>query len=74
MTEHRNKGKQTNPSNEFQRESMSNYTKNEKERTFSSRTLLINVPFSLVGKDVGQPICPRKGKKNRGKARENDAE
>jgi hypothetical protein len=25
--------------------------------TFSRRTLFINDPFSLVGKDVGQPIC-----------------
>lgn len=27
------------------------------EHTFSRRTLFINDPFSLVGKDVGQPIC-----------------
>jgi hypothetical protein len=27
------------------------------ELTFSRRTLFINVPFSLVGKDAGQPIC-----------------
>jgi len=27
------------------------------ELTFSRRTLFINDPFSLVGNDVGQPIC-----------------
>jgi hypothetical protein len=29
--------------------------------TFSRRTLFVNDPFSLVGKDVGQPICLKVG-------------